>query len=247
MSETQEELMNVGLPKWPEMRVTGESVTPQQAKEIILRTDGHMESMWSNNEKFDKQIHEMFGIPYDGHLQEIPYPQHPSIRNPMYKADEQLQKDLRMIEDLEYLNNSRISNCYLGGYGHGWCDWDGTIRHSDHNIGKWPCVDEVYKEWSSIAKAFPFLNLTCQLMSDEEIVDRTYPVINFIVKDGKVTLEKPTEMLKVPRCSNEDKRFQNIDQIREIYNEVYDNNIPKWKCKEYDVWLDKLYDLLETV
>ena len=34
-----EELLDVGLPKWPQMIVWGESITTEQAYDIIMRTD----------------------------------------------------------------------------------------------------------------------------------------------------------------------------------------------------------------
>ena len=34
-----DDLLNLGLPKWPQMMVTGKHVTLEQAKEIIFRTD----------------------------------------------------------------------------------------------------------------------------------------------------------------------------------------------------------------
>ena len=53
-----------GLPKWPQMRIIGESVSEELAKEIIIRTDKFFDSMHSSNShKFDKECRKIFGIP----------------------------------------------------------------------------------------------------------------------------------------------------------------------------------------
>lgn len=60
------ELLNLGLPKWPQMIVTGQSVTVDQAKNIILRTDSFLTDpyKWSggNNHKFNTKYREMAGL-----------------------------------------------------------------------------------------------------------------------------------------------------------------------------------------
>ena len=103
--------------------------------------------------------------------------------------------------DIYYLQNSRIVSCWIGGT-KGWCDWNGNIECSNYNIGKWPSIKEVYEEWCVIAKEFPYLNLRSQLMNCEayEAIsddgeNEPKPIVEFIVKDGKVEMVEPTEQL----------------------------------------------------
>ncbi len=51
------EPLNIALPKWPQMIVTGKPVTIHQAKDIILRTDSFLtdsyEHAGGNNQEFN--------------------------------------------------------------------------------------------------------------------------------------------------------------------------------------------------
>ena len=91
---------------------------------------------------------------------------------------------------MKYLKNSQIASCYIGG-AHGWCNWDGKILSNSMNIGKWPDAVEVLKEWEIIAEAFPFLDLKCQLLSNEIHVADAFPLIEYTIKDGKVNWRIP--------------------------------------------------------
>ena len=49
------------LPKWPGLLVIGDKVTPEQAMEILIRTDNLQLS--SNDRKFDQQLNEIvYGV-----------------------------------------------------------------------------------------------------------------------------------------------------------------------------------------
>ena len=55
-----------GLPKWPGVFITGKSVTPEQAKEIIFRTDtnvqhGPSDYLSGNDRAFEARIKREFG------------------------------------------------------------------------------------------------------------------------------------------------------------------------------------------
>ena len=52
----KKEAFGKGLPKWPQMRIIGEPVSEELAKEIIIRTDTFFDSMHSSNSHtFDKE------------------------------------------------------------------------------------------------------------------------------------------------------------------------------------------------
>jgi hypothetical protein len=202
----QSEFFSRGLPKWPALIVQGTSVTAEQAMEIIVRTDSMRFS--SNDGEFDRKLNEFF---YDIQLAKSGYDEERDAilrKLGMDKEDKnswstywEYQDKYRNLTgqiELEYLNNYRIVSSWVGGP-HGWCNWDGTIGCNNFNIGKWPSVEDIYKEWKSIAKAFPFLDLRCQLMNHEadceESVEKPGPVIEFRVKNGKVKMSTPTKPL----------------------------------------------------
>lgn len=161
--------------KWPGLLVKGEKVTKDQAAEIIIRT-----SEWpvsSNNTKADEIFNNLIGPP------------------------KEFKKGLSYVKPLKlnYLSNERITSCWIGGP-KGWINWDGTVFANNYNIGKWPSVQEVTEDWTTIAENFPFLNLRCQVLDCEAVTsDGTrLPIIataEWIVKDGKVNLIYPEKLL----------------------------------------------------
>jgi hypothetical protein len=165
------------LPKWPAIATVGESVTIEQAKEIIIRTDG----LWfsTNDNQFESQLYHAMGVNKND-----------------YEAAESMRIKVKSL-DISYLENSRIVSWYVGGP-HGWCSWTGKIIDYGRNVGKWPSCEEVHREWCEIAEAFPFLTLKSQLFNKENcqaMEDGFEPVIEFHIKNGKVKVYKPEEPL----------------------------------------------------
>jgi hypothetical protein len=200
------EFFNIGLPKWPALIVKGKKVTEDQAKEIIIRTDDFYFS--SNDHEFSKQLYEfIYNVKGEGSMA------HCSLHDCFKKedgtndwdkaneAERKIRNDLKLL-DLSYLHNSQIVSSWIGGP-HGWCNWNGYIGTNNYNIGKWPSVEEVYNDWVKIAQAFPFLDLRSQLLSGETGEDNSYPLIEYIIKDGKVEMTKTEEILDYPNFNIE--------------------------------------------
>jgi hypothetical protein len=198
------DFFNIALPKWPAMVVVGRPVSQQQAMEIIIRTDDLGFS--SNDHKFDKELNEYFydvkidSDVYDAVITKLGISKELKYSNELYDYMYKKRSEVGRVK-LTYLNNSRITSSWVDG-AHGWCDWNGNIGCNNYNIGKWPSVEEVYNEWKLIAKAFPYLDLTCQLMNHEsscaDMVDDPKPLINFVVKNGKVKMTEPDGYISMP-------------------------------------------------
>jgi hypothetical protein len=170
--------MAVDLTKWPRLIVEGENVTPEQANEILVRTNDW--SYFSSNDKgWERAIRTMVGAPPDYHESLNSGLKGPEIHD-QWKV---FTKKMRMI-DLTYLHNHRIMSSWIGGP-HGWCDWDGTIGTSEYNIGKWPSEEDVTEDWLEIASSFPYLKLTARLVPDEG--ESLVSVVRFEIADGGVT------------------------------------------------------------
>lgn len=140
------------LTKWPRLLVTGEPVTEQQADEILVRTDNWYH--FSNNKQWEQQVDALaaeYGRP-------LPGPGSWAL------ADE-WNKQFGILP-LGYCDNNQIMSSWVGGP-YGWCNWPGQIGCSTYNIGKWPSTEEVTDDWTLIAAAFPYLDLTAQLVNDE--------------------------------------------------------------------------------
>ena len=238
---TQSEFFNLGLPKWPALLVVGKPVTREQAMEIILRTDDLYFS--SNDHSFNKLLNEYF---YDIEITDEYYggdskaiAKKLNVEENDYKSiwdyKEQKNSEIKSL-NLSYLSNSRIVSSWIGG-AHGWCHWDGNIGTSNYNIGKWPSVEEVYNDWVQIAEAFPFLELTSQLQNSEVGDDDAIavPVVEFKIKDGKVEMFNPTELIIESKFDDEVmiKRFTDPYSERgctiEMFREAVDYVKNKYK------------------
>lgn len=175
------ELLSRGLPKWPGLVVVGKKVTPEQAAEIIVRTDSTLLYGPSGNDKqWVRELGAAMGLtvePGDGHW------------FPDWREVAKVRESVRGL-DLEYLCNDRISSAYIGGP-KGWVGWDGFVGCNTFNVGKWPGCDDIYREWEQIAAAFPFLSLRAQLMSGEQCEDGIRPVIEYRVENGEVAVRDP--------------------------------------------------------
>jgi len=200
----------VELIKWPALVVRGKPVLEEQAAEICLRTCGRYIS--SNDRPFLKEVYRILEIPQDDHDQ---------FKNAAdwasFRAKEDAAWNRWKVLDVEYLTNHQICTSWVGGPDHGWLRWNGEVHNSEGlNIGKWPSVEEVEREWELIASEWPFLELTCQLWNCEAWfppeTEDPKPVVQFNVKDGKCTVGLPKRPIAWPSNSqlNFGKRENNI-------------------------------------
>ncbi len=206
---TNKEFFQKDLPKWPALIVKGEKITQEQASEVIIRTTTYFSC---NNHKFVNACESVF---YEVEISEENMDVYDAIDSHIitkleleekdwykiwdYKLEK--QKELGILNSLEYLDSNMVCSSWIGGP-HGWCDWEGNIWTKNYNIGKWPTVEAIYNEWKLIAKTFPFLNLRCQLCNHEasspEMTENPGPVVEFIVKKGKVKMVVPSSYLEIP-------------------------------------------------
>ena len=199
----KQEFFKLNLPKWSCLFVKGKKVTKNQAAEILIRTDDLHFSC--NDRKFSSKLNEvLYGVYAESYsLEEKMVEEFELIDDYDHKGRtaigkaydyiDEIQEEYKIL-DLYYLRNEQIVSSWIGGP-HGWCNWEGYIGCSNYNIGKYTTVKEVYDEWKTIAKEFPYLDLRCQLLSGEQCDDDAIPVVEFIVKNGKVKMKKPTESL----------------------------------------------------
>lgn len=247
----EENVFDRGLPKWPALVVKGKPVTKDQAKEIIVRTSGFY--FGCNDREWESIINELiFGIratsnEFDKLLKEKHGIDEKDF-NKFWEVKESYYEKYSPVKNLEYLTNSRISSAWIGGP-HGWCSWNGKIGCSNYNIGKYPSVTDVYNEWVEIAKAFPFLDLKCQLMNGEAGEDEVpVPVVEFEVKDGEVKAYAPKEILDYPCFGSDDiaLRFSNPyaergcdrETLKDALEYVSAEFVTREKIKKNEFWVD---------
>lgn len=195
MGLTHEQLLNQGLPKWPQHVVTGVPVSVAQANEIIRRTDTFVTHGYGGNDRdFERALRKKLGFPpsWDDYEGTSPSPWADSVwREKQHEATEAFNERWRPVST-EYVHNSWIACAFIGGP-HGWCHPDGQIGFID-NVGKWPSVENVYDDWKKLAEAFPFIDVGATLKNGEEGFEGSdVSVVSFRVRNGTVTLVDPSE------------------------------------------------------
>jgi hypothetical protein len=158
------------------MYVHGASITVDQAKEVIRRSDLWFRGLYgSDNARFKKLAVDFGFKPLDGYSSEEFWA--------AMNRREQWQKEWGLLE-AEYLFTDWICSSYIGGP-NGWCNPDGTI-YSFHNVGKWPSPEGLIRDWKRVAEAFPFLTLTA-VIGDRECHEKDIsPVMQIEVANGSV-------------------------------------------------------------
>lgn len=187
LSKKELDILERGLPKWPQMLVNGESVTIDQAKEIIRRTDITLLLGYGGNDrKYRDQVLQTVGRPDPKQDESFPD----------YMSKLEVWGEAWGMVETDYVRNDWIASCFVYGPA-GWCHPDGTIYHH-YNVGKWPSGMEVYQDWVKLADAFPFLDLKVVLMDREHGEENKQPVMAFRVQSGQVRVVDPkTEPLVV--------------------------------------------------
>ena len=184
------DLSTIDLPKWPQMLVTGVPVTPEQAKEIIRRTDVFfVHAYGGNNKNYINRIAVELGIPMRKASWSRPYENVQEIDTS--KFFDEWTTTWGAIST-NYVKNDWIGSSYIYGP-YGWCHLDGTIGFVD-NIGKWPSVSEVVEDWQTLLKEFPFLDVGVTIMDREHCEEFLEPLVSIVVKDGKVEVVSPRDV-----------------------------------------------------
>lgn len=191
------QILERGLPKWACMLVKGEKITPEQAAEVLIRTNSTYLS--TNNRSMEKQVYEILGARCETRT-------HTRNDGSKYTTEtyhtDEMEQRFQML-DLTWIHNSRILSAWIGGP-NGWCDWEGNIAMADKNLGKYPSGESIYNDWVKVAEAFPFLDLRAQILPCEstealEAGPGLMPTMEFRVKNGEVTVMEPIDLCAFPR------------------------------------------------
>jgi hypothetical protein len=201
---------DIELPKWSGLLVVGDSITPEQAGEIIVRTSDWYSLFNLNGEKhLLNEVKKIYRetLPIEELISEVIFNE-----NVFYQKIDHLS--------LSYLDNDRIDSSWIGGL-KGWCDWDGTIFCNNYNIGKYPNVIDVIDDLKDIIKAFPYLEFKLQLLSHEasieEYINEVKPLVSLEVNKGQIK-ELKIDRLIAPYMS------QQKDDSEEVFINILNRN-----------------------
>lgn len=221
--------------------VEGDSITPYRANEVLVRTCDFIFN--TKDDGIRKTLEDIF---YSSVSKEewrdlwwISVPGETLIDN-LIREDrmEQYRKEMGVL-DLPLLYNERVCSSRISGL-YGWCDWDGKIYEGGRNMGESLAIRELFKEWSDIANAFPFLNLTCKVSEHMaechgEELDANSLVIRVVyeVSNGEVIERLPNEYdyLNIAPLE-ENMNMNHIIRSKEYPDEVVD--LERWEvaCRQ---------------
>lgn len=185
---SREELLNLGLPKWPQMYTTGVPVDLAQAKEIIRRTDVFFQYGGGNNHEWNSWARAQLKM-WPDQWRDPGYDEY--MKRPVANiiAEQAAWKKRWGFIDTNYVHNSWMSSAFISGP-HGWCHPDGTIGFID-NVGKWPSIGDIVADWEILAKAFDFLDIGVTLMDGESCEDAITKVVSLHIWKGSVEVIDP--------------------------------------------------------
>lgn len=193
--------------KWAGCLMAGRQLTKEQTFDILLKCDPMLQANISNlgfgnNHSFIQNVRNFTLLSQlsDDLVHEY---------NQQYLMELGLQNISYSPFQIDLLSSS-----WIGG-ANSWLLKDGTIFYHA-NIGSWSSTDDVIEYWTTMATAFPFLDLNmtifnCELSTPIIVIqnhlecDETIPVsaldldneikeealFNLSIKDGKVTISEP--------------------------------------------------------
>ena len=196
---------DIELPKWPGLLVIGDNITPEQAGEILIRTnDWYSIFSFQKNSFLLDEIKKIYQktLPLEDQISYI-------------EIDEQIFNNKINRLSLNFLDNDRIDSSWIGGL-KGWCDWDGAIFCNNYNIGKWPYIGDILYDLRLIIKRFPYLNFQLQLLSHEadieENANEVKPLVSLEINKGKIK-EMDIDYLICPYLNKKESEEDFINNI----------------------------------
>lgn len=212
---SKKKAFSIELPKWSQYIVNGDSITEEQALEIIRRTDHFFtEEHYVTWDCFEKQVCEICKIPH-------------KKEDTFYRLHDIFKKKWKCLGDFYYFVNDWIY-CNSGGAGyHGWCHPDATIGYCNHGYMKYPSVGNFHHELKILGNLFPFLHLYCTIMNADEGL-ATESIITLELKNGIVTCLEPIPFERLPirgikygDHSSQCHTYFTLDQIKKWADQVY--------------------------
>lgn len=194
------------LPKWTGMVCIGDKLTPEQALEVIIRTDNYR---FYNEYYRDIDLLKLIKKTY---MRCLP------IEDQIINQTLNIEKFNHMfgILPIHYLNNHML---YHSTGLHGWMKKDGIIKTSSYNIGKRPTKKDLVEEVQIIIDTFSFIkNIHFQFLNGE--IDNPIRKVIFSIKviNRKIILNHDGEDILLESNENdfEQDTLTNINHLNMV-------------------------------
>ncbi len=161
------------LPKWPRVKIVGDRIDPNKAKELILRSDQFLTSLGmhysgGNDHNLVERYRRLVGL-FGEELESES------------QAYEVLTAYRRACVSTQYIHNDWASCSYIEGP-YGWVSPRGEIAF-DKNVGKWPSLEEIVGDLTTIAAHIDFK----AYVTDGEYCEDSRVVAAYEASNGIVT------------------------------------------------------------
>lgn len=175
--------------KWPAVYVWGDPVSPERAREIILRTDGFFSTRggFGNDEGFTNRLVTLaMGKPYNISLwktSNFSFDK-PEIIRAVTNA---FRKEIGYIE-LSRMYTRWFQSPYVFGPD-GWVNEDGKV-HLLINFGKYPNIGEIENDFKLLCRHFPEIKINMDVWDHKEHTELYEcdddPTFSWFIEDGAV-------------------------------------------------------------
>ncbi len=177
--------------KWPAARLRGRAVAPELALEYIRRTDPMLVNgmAHTNDHYFNRCLAAILGMQTDDALYGPDFD--PALRTRQWQYQEAFTKAFGHVQ-LQHLASSWVGSSYIGGPGGP--VWPcGRVEYA-RNFGKWPGVEGVERDLTTVAAEFPWLEFTLSVWGHSEEGTEGLPSHTWELVNGRWRAVPPAEL-----------------------------------------------------
>jgi hypothetical protein len=210
-------MFDIDLGKWPRLLALGKILSIEQTYEVIVKTT-NLWNICTNS----------YSLLSTNRLLKLMSSDNFTITSEKLYSSNIPEEDWIFNKELDYLHNSQFYSSWIGGR-HGWLNWNGTIRTSNYNIGKWPSVNDVLNDVITLKTQFPFLDVTFQLVDiteEDKDVEIHTPLVEYTISPDSTDISIRTQELKL-LLPVERSSFTNILNLQPF---CWDEDLLKHTC-----------------
>jgi hypothetical protein len=179
----ENKIMTKNYPKYIFLATKGETITKEQAAEVLVRTGAH--TITYSSDEGQAILDSVLGRPSSEftNLKDFNFAQYWDQMDEFYER-------VQAIGLHTFYHNLLAVPSYQ--IPESWINWDGVIDGA-FQAEKWIAEEEILSDLNNIVEAFPYLNFEVQVFFLNEEMDLVHNVEQqFAVKNGETTIVEPT-------------------------------------------------------